>query len=231
MLNFSLCPYTIRIRGSLRCDGSANSTAVRTLARVFLCPSDAAADRINPHFGPTNYLFNVGSGLVDYGYIRVNRRGQHPDGVVYEASSVRFSDITDGTANTIAASESIRGNGIRRTTLQDRRRQYLRSSRLFPACNAAASARLWWGNRCEAWVKGSYPFAAMTFYLPPNSDTPDCLTGAATRALMGPRSFHHGGVNTLFCDGHVAFLSDSIGPDIMHALATRAGGEHIDRPE
>ncbi len=227
-LNFSLAPYSIRIRGRLHADGSANSTAARLVLRAFLCPSDAAADRIDPGFGPTNYLFCVGSGLVEYGYIRVNRRGQQPDGVVYEASSVRFADIVDGTSNTVAAGESIRGNGLTATPLHDPKRQHIRNTPLFPSCNASAADPVWYGDRCAAWVKGSYPYAAMTFYLTPNSDRPDCLTGNATQALMGPRSFHPGGVNVLFCDGHVSFLSESIEAEVIRALATRAGGESVD---
>lgn len=65
----------------------------------------------------------------------------------------------------------------------------------------------------------------MTFYYPPNSTKPDCLNGQATSARMGPRSYHPGGVNVLFCDGHVTFLVDTLEQSMMQALATRAGGE------
>jgi len=36
-----------------------------------------------------------------------------------------------------------------------------------------------------------------------------------------PRSDHQGGVNALFCDGHVQFLSDDISVDVLRCLATR----------
>jgi prepilin-type N-terminal cleavage/methylation domain-containing protein/prepilin-type processing-associated H-X9-DG protein len=39
-----------------------------------------------------------------------------------------------------------------------------------------------------------------------------------------PFSFHGAGVNTLFCDGHVAFLSDSISPTAMRRLLTPVEG-------
>jgi prepilin-type processing-associated H-X9-DG protein len=64
----------------------------------------------------------------------------------------------------------------------------------------------------------------MTFYLTPNAAKPDCLTGNSDQALMGPRSWHAGGVNALFCDGHVAFLKDSVATNVIQSLATRAGG-------
>ncbi|HID21608.1 MAG TPA: DUF1559 domain-containing protein [Planctomycetaceae bacterium] len=227
LLDFNSYPYTVRRGGRVYADGSANEEAARTVVKVFLCPSDAAPERINPTFGPTNYLFNVGSGLVDYGYIRVNRAGEKPDGITYEASSVRVGDILDGTSNTLAIGESLRGIGGNRAPYQDYKKQHIRSSSAFPACNAGPGDNVWYGNRCEAWIKGSFPFAAMTFYYPPNSKQADCLTGNSTRARMAPRSYHPGGVNVLLCDGHVSFLSDSISQDVMHALATRAGGEVV----
>ena len=41
------------------------------------------------------------------------------------------------------------------------------------------------------------------------------------------RSLHPGGVNVLFCDGHVAFVRDAIDPRLWRGLATRAGGEVV----
>ena len=40
-------------------------------------------------------------------------------------------------------------------------------------------------------------------------------------------SFHPGGINCLFGDGHVAFIKDSIGPVTMRGLVTLNGGEVI----
>ncbi len=48
---------------------------------------------------------------------------------------------------------------------------------------------------------------------------------------LAARSYHPGGVNALFCDGHVAFYTDSISLDIWQALATIAGGETIGEHE
>jgi prepilin-type processing-associated H-X9-DG protein len=40
-------------------------------------------------------------------------------------------------------------------------------------------------------------------------------------------SFHTGGAHVVFCDGHTAFLTESIDPRTLRALVTRNGGEVI----
>jgi prepilin-type N-terminal cleavage/methylation domain-containing protein/prepilin-type processing-associated H-X9-DG protein len=41
-------------------------------------------------------------------------------------------------------------------------------------------------------------------------------------------SFHTGGSNVSFCDGHVSFIQDSINPVVMASLVSRSGGEVTD---
>jgi prepilin-type processing-associated H-X9-DG protein len=40
-------------------------------------------------------------------------------------------------------------------------------------------------------------------------------------------SFHTGGANAVFADGHVQFLNQSISPVVIASLVSRAGGEVI----
>ena len=42
-----------------------------------------------------------------------------------------------------------------------------------------------------------------------------------------PYSFHTGGANFLFTDGHVQFVRDSVSLPTLAALCTRAGGEVV----
>ncbi len=44
---------------------------------------------------------------------------------------------------------------------------------------------------------------------------------------MAARSFHPGGVNVLFDDGHIQFGKDSVNLKTWRALATRSGGEVV----
>lgn len=227
-LDFSGYPYTVTIGTGTTYDAGPNQNVAKTVVNLFLCPSDPGGIISPDGLAPTNYLFNVGSGLVNNGSISVNATtGEGPDGIAYQASGVRLADVVDGTSNTVAIGESTKGLGIDLAPFQDVRRQHIRSSAFFPACNATAADNVWYGDRCDKWISGSYPFAAMTFFLPPNSPRADCLNGNATSARMGPRSYHSGGANVVFCDGHTSLLADSLDQSVMQALATRAGAEVI----
>ena len=44
---------------------------------------------------------------------------------------------------------------------------------------------------------------------------------------IGFHSWHNGGVNFVFCDGSVRFVSEKISPEVFEALTTIRGGEVI----
>lgn len=227
-LDFSQPPYTITWGTRVVADGSANLPAAVTVVTSFLCPSDSQRIIAPEGYGPTNYLFNVGSGRVGNGSIRRTDDGQVPDGVCYEASHVTFGAIRDGASGTIALGESTLGLGADLRPFDSVYVQHARSSSIFPECLAAADDDVWYGDRGDAWIKGSFPSAAMTFWYGPNSESADCLTGNSVQALMGPRSYHPGGAQLAFCDGHVDFVSDSTDPEVLRDLASRNGGEVVE---
>jgi prepilin-type processing-associated H-X9-DG protein len=51
--------------------------------------------------------------------------------------------------------------------------------------------------------------------------------GGPTYAAFTSRSYHPGGVNTLFADGSVKFVKTSVNGGVWRALGTIAGGEVI----
>lgn len=56
-----------------------------------------------------------------------------------------------------------------------------------------------------------------------------CLnTQQETNIQAGARSMHPNGVNVLFCDGSVHFLTNQIDTNLWHALHTKAGNEIVD---
>jgi prepilin-type N-terminal cleavage/methylation domain-containing protein/prepilin-type processing-associated H-X9-DG protein len=78
---------------------------------------------------------------------------------------------------------------------------------------------------------GSFPvgFLLNTLYnhhAPPNSAPYDCIT-YHNPGWKAARSLHPGGVNVLLCDGHVAFVRDSVDPSSWRALSTRSRGEVV----
>ncbi|MEN9554778.1 MAG: hypothetical protein RLZZ232_1064 [Planctomycetota bacterium] len=86
------------------------AAAFATPLQVMLCPSDPAPT-LNTGAGGAvyagvNYMISYGSGTGANYDLR-----WRTDGLVYENSSVRMRDVTDGTSNTVVMSEAIRSVG------------------------------------------------------------------------------------------------------------------------
>ena len=90
------------------------------------------------------------------------------------------------------------------------------------------------------WSIGSACYDGFTTALPPNTrvlvgtpgvdidyDTNDENNGGPTYAAITSRSYHPGGVNSLFGDGSVRFVKSTINGNTWRALGSIAGGEVI----
>src|SRR5262249_15241980 len=95
------------------------------------------------------------------------------------------------------------------------------------------AANVAWDNKGERWTSqfagrgGGYMH--ITF---PNQNscvgsTQTSTIGNQLGSLIGPSSFHPGGVNMLLLDGSVKFIKNSIGAQPYYGLATVAGSEVI----
>jgi prepilin-type processing-associated H-X9-DG protein len=107
-----------------------------------------------------------------------------------------------------------------------------------PATNVTPGPRAWAGVR---WPDGGMGFGGLTTNAPPNSVSCAWQAHDAQNGLYPPSSNHTGGVNALFGDGSVRFLSDNINVGnlnangtgivgvspfgVFGALGSRAGGE------
>ena len=201
----------------------ANVAASQVRVDFFICPSDPPHGRVAgmPDAG-SNYVANNGSGTVGFGLIASG------DGV-FTQTSHGFRDLLDGSSNVAAFSESVLGSGqsVSSPVMADFRRDVLEvpgGSDPTPAACAAASGAFS-GKRGGKWIDGHYGNTLYNHFYAPNPRTWDCGNGSHNKALSTARSFHHGGVNVLMCDGSVQFTSDAIDVSTWRAMATRSGME------
>ena len=220
----------------------ANTTAETPAINTFLCPSDGVT-QVSTFFGATNYVSCAGTGTLNNGNFNVVAGAALPDGVFYNTSNTHIADVTDGLSGTVAFSETVKGNGqTNGSTLTDSRRQFAlfntsgyltgslpASAFLLPSTSVAACAKpdVWANDRGREWSRGSFIMASYNHFYTPNSSYPDCTDAGRNAAVIAARSLHPGGVNTLFCDGHIQFAKNSVSLTTWRALSTRGGNEVI----
>jgi prepilin-type N-terminal cleavage/methylation domain-containing protein/prepilin-type processing-associated H-X9-DG protein len=217
--------------------GRVNATACRTVVKGFLCPSDPAP-LASDWPGQNNYYANLGTTfLCDLSEKLPSELvpGSQPTGVFYYLSSVRITDLTDGTSNTALFSEKLRGTGnpnprtdmfimTNTATLDD----------TYNTCQGmnAATATPLTSKQGFSWVMGEMCCTTYNHVSLPNSTTCAGIgfpQGMENMAMdVPPSSGHTGGVNAAFCDGSVHFIASGIDLVTWRALGTRNGGEVID---
>lgn len=186
------------------------------------CPSDALASG-----RATSYRFSLGV---------IPSWPEDPGGAFARRTGLRLSAIRDGLSNTAFASErlvSLDGGGR-----PDLERDLLALPREGMTDTATDCVRANLEGRSGvddpwstagsglSWLSGSRLHASISFLFPPNSAWKDCVRlEYSNGALTTARSGHASGVNVLFGDGRVGFISDSIDLATWRGLATRAGGE------
>jgi prepilin-type N-terminal cleavage/methylation domain-containing protein/prepilin-type processing-associated H-X9-DG protein len=207
-----------------------NQLVAKSQISTYVCPSDNAAGRWSGPFSRSNYAVCFGSTNLapllsqDGQSIYPSTRDfdldfdgpQLENGGVFRLQASKkgrkLSRITDGTSNAVMASELIAG--------QDG-----------PP------------NDCRGlWLLVSAGASMYTHGITPNSSAPDeiswgCCPGPDVSPPCAPvpvyigtaaaRSYHPGGVNAMFVDGHVQFKNDTIDLPLWQALATIDLGDLI----
>lgn len=203
------------LRGLLRferpIEDAANLQSRMTAVAVYLCPSDTVGPSFSAYnnagtIDPQSKICDVAS--ANYvGMYGNSEPGIDGAGLFFRNSHVRFREITDGTSHTIAV-----------------------------------------GERSHLLGEATWVGAVTGALLAPGPDDTDGIgtfevEHGSTMVLghtgehIGPGdpngetdmfySLHPGGVNFVFADAHVAFLSTDMDAKVFEALSTRAGGETI----
>jgi prepilin-type N-terminal cleavage/methylation domain-containing protein/prepilin-type processing-associated H-X9-DG protein len=210
----------------------ANSTVAATKLGVFQCPSDTA----NMFQIPTTYVGGVLSSVImtkgNYAVSWGNTnwgQGQTSASVIsvpYLQSAfghngaISFATLTDGSSNTVFMAEVLQGatNDIRGT--------------MWSAIGGGSSFMTRFTPNGTTDYLGQYSgFDQLSQTIFCINDPGHGLPCAATTAdgnntaFSGSRSRHPGGINTLFGDGSVHFIKNTVNPTIWNGLNSINGGE------
>lgn len=227
---------------------STQVSVATTRIPVFLCPSEINdVVRVDPSTSvardyPANYAVNFGNWKI---YNPTDGSGSN--GSFYPNSSRPVSNFTDGTSQTLCASE------VKAYT------PYVRNVSTDPGPTPPvdpAFANGMAGDGCcvgatlqkntghTEWADGLCQQSGFTTDFPPNTVIPSVIDGVTydidfvswregthttriTYAVITVRSYHGEMVNALMMDGAVRTVNNQIDPVLWRSLGTRAGGEII----
>jgi prepilin-type processing-associated H-X9-DG protein len=164
---------------------------------------------------------------------------EKPQGIFYFQSGVKIAAVTDGTSNTAFFSEKLRGSGTRdgdarsdsMITVASGQTSMDTTYQTCTAMNPQTATRLT-HVQGASWVMGEMCCTQYNHVSTPNKGTCAGLgflnnSMANMPMQVPPSSRHPGGVNTLFGDGSVKFVKDSVSLQTWRALGTRNGAEVI----
>ncbi len=194
-----------------------NAKMRAVVIKTFLAPADEVT-QIDKDAGANNYLFAAGTkaALADN------------DGLFYKDSAVSFVAVTDGTSNTIAIVECLKGDGGKKA-VSVRRQHVALDAKALKGIKDDAGVKHWKddkniaGTRGSAWIDGRFLQTTTTATLPIGSSKPDVDCGGEG-GLSAARQMSNV-VQVALCDGSVRAVSPAIKFATWQAAFTRAGGE------
>jgi len=223
-------------------DDVVQLTAITVTINSFLCPSDGGSTGRNNYMASNGTNFDWWSRPGGAGALSRPQKGN--------MGAPRLAMIADGTSNTVAFAERLRGSGdgsvntpsdvynaipvpaFPTFVLQNPTDFQVLTTQAIPTCNAFRTSNPGskWVYSGWYWAAGDYNQSVFNFALPPNSKNADCSPwgGVATGyGFFTPSSYHPGGVNVVMADGSVKFIKDTIAHRTWMALGTRAGREVV----
>lgn len=216
----------------------SNWTVYEKAPATLNCPSGAVMPPTTSTKSTHNYAFCLG----DQAYVPPN--GTLRDTTVIRGcfpsqNCVSISDIRDGTSNTILMSERLKADfgpiTVGANQVEGRAgtaiTQTINTGPI--ACYAVAPGGGYFtagtsvrGRFGYVWADGQPERVAFNTVLPPNG--PGCIdnsTGGADsdNSVLPPASFHPGGVNCLFADASVRFITNNIDTGNLGAVQGASG--------
>jgi len=219
---------------------ASNLNARQQNVPTFICPSHPdspafvlAAPQCPQGCGQTNYVQSLGD----------NANYASNNGPFGRRYGARFAEITDGTSNTAAFAEILRGPSTGSATTgivaAGSMEDFMVATNLpFATWDASTTGDTIAVAACDNRATSAYLYRGKQYYrgivvttyyshtLTPNSRRRDCIRGTGLdRGHMAARSFHNGGIQCVLVDGSVHFATNSMDEVVWRALGSRAGGE------
>lgn len=195
--------------------------AGRIVIASFTCPSDPISalevasiprdDAETLFFAPTNYMGNQG--------IVCQCRFKECTGMFGHDTHFKMAQITDGTSQTIAIGESLKGDldpdslADNYITTRDANANDIESCQGYPSNTA---------DKATVWIGGQPHLNMFSTSRPPNDSRTDCKAPNNGCTNFAARSAHPGVAILGFADGSVHIMTDSIDEETIQALGTRA---------
>lgn len=235
----------VQINFNYNPEDAINAPVLNQTIPYFQCPSDQHY-KLQGDSAVHNYPLNTGT---TYPVSPRSSTGKPVTGIFFENSSVRFADITDGTSQTVCVGETVISeggptvwDGVSPTNgfilTQGNDNLYNGPELTDYASQCSGTGLLLQQTRGSRWLYGAPGHSMYNHMRAPNDPGVDCRGGiphsTKTDALWQALSLnvtchsrHPGGVQALFCDGHVQFVSNGIDLKTWQSLGTRNGDETV----
>jgi prepilin-type N-terminal cleavage/methylation domain-containing protein/prepilin-type processing-associated H-X9-DG protein len=224
----------------------ANTTVNQSIIATFLCPSDGNAGRISGNIN--SYFLSEGTTALTPSTTPYQTTGLFTFQIAYG-----IQNVTDGTSNTIAASEGLvapstaNSVGISKwgTYMNVNEQTFADAFLTLTAGQAPPGtvipsvltlcmtnpANTIQNTRGNQWANGDTNYTMFNTIVPPNSPQfpfGACKSGGGgvdDAEYVNANSNHPGGCNVMMADGSVRFVKSSISWQAWWSLGTKAGGE------